>query len=225
MNGSPTMRNCIIWNNNGLQGSQIYLHHGDILISYSNVDGGLSGVYVDDKDGTLNWLEGNIDADPCFVDNGFWDSNGTPGDTSDDILINGDYHLKSEGWRWDSKRGIWDYDLVTSRCIDAGNPGSPIVNEPTTIPEDPTNEWGENIRINMGAYGGTAEASIPPYGWSLLSDITNDGTVNFTDYAYTALYWLQLADQQPSDFNRDDIVDTADLRLLSYDWLTQTTWY
>jgi hypothetical protein len=23
-----------------------------------------------------------------------------------------------------------------------------------SVPDDPDNEWGENIRINMGAYGG-----------------------------------------------------------------------
>ena len=80
--------------------------------------------------------------------------------------MDGDYHLKSEGWRWDSVRGRWDYDDVTSRCIDAGNPGSSLENELLIIPSDPDNIWGENIRINMGAYGGTSEASMPPYNWS-----------------------------------------------------------
>ena len=43
---------------------------------------------------------------------------------------------------------------------------------------------GTNLRINMEAYGGTAEASMPPYDWALLSDITNDGTVDFVDFAH-----------------------------------------
>ena len=36
-----------------------------------------------------------------------------------------------------------------------------------SIPRDPNNEYGINRRINMGAYGGTCQASMPPLGWSL----------------------------------------------------------
>jgi len=35
-----------------------------------------------------------------------------------------------------------------------------------------------NIRINMGAYGGTAEASISPLAWPLLADMNNDHKVD-----------------------------------------------
>jgi hypothetical protein len=38
---------------------------------------------------------GNINADPCFVNAGYWDSNGTPDDCWDDFWVDGDYHLKS----------------------------------------------------------------------------------------------------------------------------------
>jgi hypothetical protein len=40
-------------------------------------------------------------------------------------------------------------DDVTSPCIDAGDPNSPVGDEP-----EPNGD-----RINMGAYGGTTEAS------------------------------------------------------------------
>ncbi len=92
--GSPTISNCILWDNTGLQGSQLALRRGDILISYSDVEGGSGGVYVDD--GTLDWLEGNIDGDPCFVEVGYWDG---------DLWVDGDYRL-----------------LADSPCIDAGDP-------------------------------------------------------------------------------------------------------
>jgi len=81
--------------------------------------------------------EGNTDADPLFVD-----SNSS------------DYHLKSEAGRWDPVSESWVIDDVTSSCIDSGDPNSPIGDEP---------EPNGGI-INMGAYGGTAEASMSPGG-------------------------------------------------------------
>ena len=201
--------NCIIWNDWPDQVNGDYI---PASVTYSDVQGGYLGL-------------GNIDADPCFVQPGHWDSNGTPNDANDDFWIDGDYHLKSEGWRWDTKRSRWTYDDVTSRCIDAGNPGSPLGDELLSVPDDPNNVWGQNLRIDMGAFGGTAEASIPPYDWAILGDLTNDGLVNLEDYAYQAADWLNSADQQPGDLNRDGIVDIADLALLVEDWLEQTSWH
>ena len=82
-----------------------------------------------------------------------------------------------------------------------------------------------NIRINMGAYGGTEQASMPPYDWALLSDITNDGTVDFVDYAHLAEMFTQQDDELPADFDRNGYVDLADLKLLAEDWLQATSWY
>jgi hypothetical protein len=79
---------------------------------------------------------GNIDADPLFAD-----------------VSNGDYHLKSQAGRWDPTGEGWTQDRVTSPCIDAGNPDCALGDELS----EPS-----NIRINMGAYGGTAEASKTP---------------------------------------------------------------
>jgi hypothetical protein len=151
--------------------------------------------------GTLDGM-GNMAADPHFVD-----------------TENGDFHLKSEGWRWDSTRKRWHYDAITSPCIDAGNPGWPLGDEPTTIPDDPDNVWAINLRINMGAYGGTAEASIPPHYATVLADITNDGLVTARDFAALSRLWMAKADLLPADLNRDKIVDVADLMLLTRDWL------
>jgi parallel beta-helix repeat protein len=91
-------------------------------VTYSNIQGGWPG-------------EGNIDADPLFAD-----------------PSNGDYHLKSQAGRWESGSQSWVIDEVTSPCIDAGKPGTPVGLEP--LPNGGI--------INMGAYGGTAEASKSP---------------------------------------------------------------
>jgi len=168
---------------------------------------------------------GNISVDPCFVDGGYWDSNGTAVDTSDDIWFQGDYHLKSQGWRWSKKLGRWSWDDVTSRCIDAGNPGAGLVDEALTLEVDPLNRCGRNLRINMGAYGGTEWASIAPYGWILAADLTNDGKVDFFDLACWADYFLNAGQDLPADLNRDGKVDLADFALLGKDWGLKTSWH
>ena len=91
---------------------------------------------------------GNISGNPLFVE-----------------PANGDYHLQSEGHRWNMQNESWTYDYATSRCIDAGDPALPLGDEPMSVPRDPNNEYGINLYINMGAYGGTCQASIPPLGW------------------------------------------------------------
>jgi len=94
--------------------------------------------------------KGNISTNPLFVNPGYWDPNQTPDDPNDDFWIDGDYHLKSEAGRWDPNNQSWFKDDITSPCIDAGDPNSPADDEPTP----------NGNRINMGAYGGTPQASI-----------------------------------------------------------------
>jgi len=60
--------NCILWNNS----PQEVEFHDDYLpntitIAYSDIDGGEEGIETNNN-GTVNWLEGNIDADPLFRD-------------------------------------------------------------------------------------------------------------------------------------------------------------
>ena len=89
-------------------------------------------------------------ADPLFANPGYWNANGTPHDPNDDFWIEGEYHLKSQAGRWDPNSQSWVADDVTSPCIDAGDPNSDFAGE----------TWPHGGRINMGAYGGTREASM-----------------------------------------------------------------
>ena len=61
-----------------------------------------------------------------------------------------DFHLQSRAGRWTS--GGWVTDSVNSPCIDAGNPASAFDMEP----------FFNGGRINLGAYGDTAQASKSP---------------------------------------------------------------
>ncbi len=106
--------------------------------------------------------------------------------------------------------GYWIYDSVTSRCIDAGNPGSQLVDEPHD---------GENVRVNMGAYGATSQASRTPSGWSLLPDLNNDWVVDVTDLIIQIEDWLDNTEESPGDLNRNGRVDLSDVAILADDWL------
>ena len=93
-----------------------------------------------------------------------------------------------------------------------------------SAPGDPMNIWGENVRLNMGAYGGTGEASMGPPGWTLLSDLNNDGMVNLVDYALQELDWQKEGVGLAGDLNRDGMVNLADVNLLQLEWLLETVW-
>jgi predicted outer membrane repeat protein len=182
--------NCILWgnyaHNHGPQvaiGGLSYEQY-TVNISYSNVQGGQAQVY--DPCEILVWDTGNINADPCFADPGYWDPNGTPADANDDFFVTGDYHIKSEGRRYDPTTQSWIYDDITSPCIDAGNPMSPIDLEP----------FPNGGIINMGAYGGTTEASKsyfgkPPCEIIVAGDVNGDCVVNFLDFRLMALHWCE----------------------------------
>lgn len=67
----------------------------------------------------------------------------------DTVWVPGDYHLQSRTGRWDPKTLTWHQDNTHSPVIDAGDPTDSAEAEP------PPN----GAIINMGAYGGTEQAS------------------------------------------------------------------
>jgi hypothetical protein len=93
--------------------------------------------------------QGNIDTDPLFA---------SP--------ATGDYHLQSANGRYDFHWDRWVTDNEYSPCIDAGDPQDPVGSE----------AFPNNSRINMGAYGGTTEASksIGPLIFHVDRDSGND---------------------------------------------------
>ena len=99
-------------------------------VVYCDFYGNTGGNYV-------NWpsqagKNGNISKNPLFA-----------------YAIKGDFHEKSKGGRWNPVTRTWVKDTVQSPCIDKGKPASPFALEPAP----------NGGRINMGAYGNTAQAS------------------------------------------------------------------
>ena len=141
--GNPVITNCTFSKNTANEnGGGMYNYGSDIMpvlnncIIWSNMPNQLYGSdtyevsYSDIQDGWLG--NGNIDADPLFAD-----------------LDNEDYHLKSQSGRYDPITQSWIQDNVTSPCVDTGDPNSPIGFE----------LFPHGTIINMGAFGGTEQAS------------------------------------------------------------------
>jgi hypothetical protein len=90
---------------------------------------------------------GNIEDDPLFAD-----------------PQNGDYRLRSNRGRYWPEYDVWVLDELTSPCIDGGDPKTGPLDEPAP----------NGGRINMGAYGGTAQASLSPNGQTNLPGQASD---------------------------------------------------
>lgn len=84
-----------------------------------------------------------------------------------------DYHLRSVFGRYDPW-GDWVKDSEYSPCIDAGDP------HPQGDPQNPVGAepLPNGKRINMGAYGGTAEASKGADAWIFHVDKSNGSDYN-----------------------------------------------
>jgi Right handed beta helix region/Disaggregatase related len=165
-------------------GDEIWSNEVPVEVSYTCASQGIAA--LSDGDDWLVLGAGNIEADPCFVDAGYWDSNGTAADPNDDFFVEGDYRLKSQAGRWNEASGRWVQDDVTSPCIDAGDPNRPIGHEP----------FPNGGVINIGAYGGTAEASKSYFGAPLCEtviagDINGDCRVDIADVVVLLDHWLE----------------------------------
>jgi len=168
------IRNSIVWDgaDNIVSGEPDDIAQSTLLITFTDIPGAWPGY-------------GNIDADPCFVDPGYWDPNGTAENTDDDFWVNGDYHLKSQAGRWDPNSRSWAADNNTSPSVDTADPNTPLGHEP----------FPNGGRINMGAYAGTIEASKSYFGSPtcetiVAGDINGDCTVNSLDFSLMAAHWL-----------------------------------
>ena len=138
---------------------------------------------------------GDIYGDPHFAMLGSRDG---------ESWISGDYHLQSEYGRWNEVLDSWETDLITSRCVDAGDPEYGILSEPNP----------NGGRINIGAYGGSEFASMalslgpdpnePPQPSPVCvnpprMDVNGDCKVNMDDFAVLAAEWLSCGYADPND--------------------------
>jgi len=191
LSGNLVLTNCILWENIAFaEGPQISGGHtGDISISYCCIQGGHWDIYA--PGGALNWLEGNIEIDP--------------------VLANpaaGDFHLQSTEGRWDTNINDWVYDTVSSPCIDTGDPKSDWTAEP----------WPNGQRINMGAFGGTSQASKSPENGGCIADFDDSGAVDEGDLKLLTEKWLIMGISLREDLYGDGTIDLRDFAVFAKFW-------
>jgi hypothetical protein len=187
------LTNTILWDNIAYEGPQMAINgHVDVFVRYCCFQGGQFDIFTERSE--VHWGDGNTDADPLFAD------------ASAD-----DYHLKSQAGRWNPIGGSWVNDPHTSPCIDAGDPNS-----------DWTAElWPHGKCVNMGAFGGTPQASMSASSLGNVADVDGSGRVDYTDMKLLAYKWLEQQVLLPEDLNRDAIVNFFDIAELVQEWLWQ----
>ena len=200
--GTAEIADSILWGNTAAAGREVRLDGGSAAaLSYCDVGGGQASVDAEAGSGCA-WGPGMIDADPLFAGAGHWDDHGTPGDSGDDIWVDADCHLQSKYGRWDPGAGAWAADAATSPCLDAGDPAADVSAEPQP-------NYG---RVNLGAYGNTAEASKS--GWNIPGDVDASCVVNILDLLIVRDHLRMnpsAGGNWPSDVNRDGKIDILDL--------------
>jgi len=194
--------NCTI---EGNRGSGITVNVGTLEVVNSVVWGNspkqiasfLSTILINYSDVQGGWTgqgQNNINVDPYFAD-----------------ATGGDYHLQSAAGRWVPQQNQWVPDANTSLCIDAGDPNS-----------DWTAElWPHGKCINMGAYGGTPQASMSLSDTGNIADLNNDDAVDLMDFAIFADSWLIERVLMAENLDRTGLVDINDLAVFIENWLWQ----
>jgi predicted outer membrane repeat protein len=215
---SPAITNCIFTNNNN---GAIYESHSssDPNVTYCLFYDNPNGDYYDAD--TSNSYTGanninanipqalnNIDGDPLYARDGFWDDNGTPENDEDDFWEDGDYHLQAQQGRWDADSTQWVYDGVTSPAIDAGDPNS----------DWKTELWPHGKIINIGFYGNTNQASMSDSTAGSAADLDNNDNIDEQDLRAFTDSWLAEDGLLPADIARDNSVDLIDFAIFAEDW-------
>jgi hypothetical protein len=184
MDSVVELNNSILWNNTAagaFSGPQIALLDDSLFgttlsVNYCDVTG-LDQGHLIESNCILDWGNGNIDADPLFVD-----------------PSQHDYHLKSASGHWNPQTSDWvlddgdNYDPdddENSPCIDAGDPMLPVGSEMQC----------NGGRVNIGTYGGTEQASRSPGEKCCMqcmeADLNHDCIINMADLMKIAENWLQ----------------------------------
>ncbi|MHC4264988.1 MAG: hypothetical protein ACYSUK_03545 [Planctomycetota bacterium] len=222
-----TITNSILWDNTASYANEVYLRTSyytiamppyvreetsTMTVRYSDITDGQEHIHVD-PNSTLIWETGNFSIDPCFVDNGYWDVNGTPSDVNDDFWIDGDYHFQSGARRWEPDINSWVIGSNASLCIDAGDNNA--VTEVTDLDGRDRivdGDCNNTDIVDMGAY----EFTSAYYG-----DFDGDCDVEFIDYSILANFYMTdefSVDIAPTPAG-DGIVDASELAILCENWL------
>jgi hypothetical protein len=165
-----------------------------MTVLFSDVQGGRSAACVDNAC-ILQWGQGNVDADPNFVEPGWWDDSNTPAEPNDDFFVVGDFHI-----------------TPGSVCVDAGDNDS----LPPALDTDLDGE--ERIFAGIVDMGADELVTNP-------LDLNDDGIVDYLEMAVLANEWLQSGPCLQADFHKDNVIDLRDYAEMGNQWLWKGGWH
>lgn len=188
--------NSILWGNGGMNtvglelavgtGYEFEPRPGTVTVEYCDVKGGQQGVYVE-QDCTLNWLEGNIDDDPLFVEDTYYLSQIAAGQAVDSNCVNAGsdwaevfgLHLKSTRSDGGPDTGLVDmgyhYPMVRTLTCDFDYDGDVDYCDLRRLLE----HW--------------LDEDCGPPDWCCGADLDSDGKIDLADYTLFA------CEYEPSD--------------------------
>jgi parallel beta-helix repeat protein len=220
--------NNIIRGNTASAGEDIYIYGsgGSVNAFFNNI-----GMV----DGQFRYSGSNINIDPEFIDDGYWDDNGTPSYDMDDIWYEGDYHLNTG-----------------SVSIDAGintAPSLPFVDldgevrpfdgdgDATAIADMGADEYTDTDRDGIADYGDNCYVTFNPeqqdtdidgYGNACDCDLDNNGFVGSNDYTIFGQAWWSDASSQnwnaDADFDSNGFIGPNDFTIFGTRWWTSMPW-
>jgi hypothetical protein len=159
--------------------------------------------------GLRMWWAANADTEEGKTNESHSIDTEPDGDAQFMDAANNDFHLKSRAGHWNPTSQSWVTDAVDSPCIDAGDPNS-----------DWTLElWPHGKRTNIGAYGGTPEASMSLSNVGNIADLDNDDYVDYNDMGLFMEKWLYQQVLLPEDLDRNGAVNFIDFAEFANHWL------
>jgi hypothetical protein len=213
----PVITNNVICNNYAYyDGGGVEFWYGIPCMKNTIVWGNTAGArghqiligHVNDSEITFSDIQGGLDSIEVVPY-----GSALPGEYSNNLNTNPRFVSPSAGAGADYNGLGADWHLQpNSPCINAGDPNYI------------TGAFEVDIDGNPRILGGRIDVGADEFNYAELSDLNNDGAVNFKDFDLFAHYWVDYICSEPdwcqrSDLNRTSRVDSMDLLIFTECWL------
>lgn len=180
--GTIQLANSILWNNQAEQGSALALTvtsstvGSRATLAYCDVQDTSGAVYLESTTCTVDWADGNIDIDPCFVDSTARDYHLLPRSPCVDM---GPRNYIPDPYMWD----IDGEPRITAGRLDIG--ADEVGPKQADLSRDGMIDFEDFSTLIHSFNSGPADSN-----WYILSDLHEDNRINYSDLAVLIDDWL-----------------------------------